>query len=355
MRILDRLVAWTFLRSFLLFIFAAPPLLILGDLTENLDDYLDRGVTLLDIGVAYFYKLPQFIQWSFPIAGLIATVFTVHNMTRHREIVAAKAGGISFHRTVLPLFVVGISLTVVALGLTEIVPKGNRIAAQILLDEDPMRSWRSDFVYESENGLIWQVDRLTAGDGSMSDVIIERPPTSSISGLHVIADAAMWHPLDGWTLRHGFFRTLTPDSAEKSIEFDRLRMAELTEKPEEFLEAPREPEEMTYAEIDNLAKIIQRTGGNAKELLVKREQKLAIPFATLVVILLGAPLATSSKRGGTALGIGISLGIVLFYILMLRVRAAFGEIGTLSPLAAAWLPNVVFLAVATVLLIRVRT
>ena len=165
----------------------------------------------------------------------------------------------------------------------------------------------------------------------------------------------MWHPLDGWTLRHGFFRTLTPDSAEKSIEFDRLRMAELTEKPEEFLEAPREPEEMTYAEIDNLATIIQRTGGNAKELLVKREQKLAIPFATLVVILLGAPLATSSKRGGTALGIGISLGIVLFYILMLRVSAAFGEIGTLSPLVAAWLPNVVFLAVATVLLIRVRT
>ena len=87
MRILDRLVAWTFLRSFLLFIFAAPPLLILGDLTENLDDYLDRGVALLDIGVAYFYKLPQFIQWSFPIAGLIAAVFTVHTMTRHLSLI----------------------------------------------------------------------------------------------------------------------------------------------------------------------------------------------------------------------------------------------------------------------------
>ncbi|HIA72883.1 MAG TPA: YjgP/YjgQ family permease [Gemmatimonadetes bacterium] len=355
MRILDRLVAWTFLRSFLLFIFAAPPLLILGDLTENLDDYLDRGIALTDIAVAYFYQLPQFIQWSFPIAGLIAAVFTVHNMTRHRELVAAKAGGISFHRIILPLVVLGVMLTVVALGLTEIVPKGNRIAAQILRDEDPMRSWRSDFVYQSENGLIWQVDRLTAGDGSMSNIIIERPPTASVSGLHVIADAAMWNPRDGWTLRHGFFRTLTPDSAEKSIEFDRLQMAELTEKPEEFLKTPREPEEMTYAEIDHLATIIQRTGGNAKELLVKREQKLAIPFATLVVILFGAPLATSSRRGGTALGVGISLGTVLFYILMLKVSAAFGEIGALSPVVAAWLPNVVFLGVAVILLVRVRT
>ena len=66
-------------------------------------------------------------------------------------------------------------------------------------------------------------------------------------------------------------------------------------------------------------------------------------------------MATSSKRGGTALGIGIALGIVLFYILMLKVSAAFGEIGTLSPLVAAWLPNVIFLGLATVLLIRVRT
>ena len=88
---------------------------------------------------------------------------------------------------------------------------------------------------------------------------------------------------------------------------------------------------------------------------MKREQKLAIPFATLVVILFGAPLATSSRLGGTALGVGISLGTVLFYILMLKVSAAFGEIGALSPVVAAWLPNVVFLGVGVILLVRVRT
>ena len=74
-----------------------------------------------------------------------------------------------------------------------------------------------------------------------------------------------------------------------------------------------------------------------------------------MVILFGAALATSSRRGGTALGIGISLGTVLFYILTLKVSAAFGEIGALSPIVAAWLPNFVFLAIAILLLARVRT
>ena len=87
----------------------------------------------------------------------------------------------------------------------------------------------------------------------------------------------------------GYLRSLRPDSTERAIEFDRLRIREITERPEELLIVPPEPEEMTYAEIDRLARIIQRTGGNAKELLVKREQKISIPVATLVIILFGAP------------------------------------------------------------------
>jgi lipopolysaccharide export system permease protein len=354
-RILDRFVAKTFLRNFGLVILAAPPLLMLGDLNENLDNYLDRGLTLREVALAYLYQQPLFFQWSFPIAALIATVFTVHGMTTHRELVAAKAGGISFHRLILPIALLGVLLTGAALGLSELIPRGNRISAEILRSEDPRRSWRSDFVYQSEGGLTWQVERLTVSDGRMAEVVIERPPTQTTPGLHVIAEAASWDSIDGWTLRRGYFRTLSPNREEHTLEFDRLRMAEVTEKPEELLEAPREPDEMTYAEIDRLSRILERTGGNARELLVKREQKLSIPFATLVVILFGAPLATSSKRGGNAYGIGVSLATLLVYILMMKVSQAFGEAGTIDALTAAWLPNVIFLAAAAVLMVRVKT
>ncbi len=74
-----------------------------------------------------------------------------------------------------------------------------------------------------------------------------------------------------------------------------------------------------------------------------------------MVLLFGAPLATSNKRGGTAYGIGLSLGTVIVYILMLKISGAVGEAGAMPPLAAAWLPNVVFFGAALVLLARVRT
>ena len=164
-----------------------------------------------------------------------------------------------------------------------------------------------------------------------------------------------WTPVDGWSFAQGYLRILRADSTERAIEFDRLRLSEITETPEELLAIPPEPDEMTYAEIDHMARILQRTGGDANELLVKREQKISIPFATIVIILFGAPLATSSKRGGAAYGIGISLAIVIAFLMLFQVSKALGEAGALQPLTAAWLPNVIFLGAAVIALVRVRT
>jgi lipopolysaccharide export LptBFGC system permease protein LptF len=68
---------------------------------------------------------------------------------------------------------------------------------------------------------------------------------------------------------------------------------------------------------------------------VERAQKLAIPAAVIVIVLFGAPLVTSAGRGGTAYGVGISLGITIVYMLMFRVGKAVGSSGAIDPLLAA--------------------
>src|SRR5687768_5840377 len=118
-RTLDRLVVATFLRLFVLSILATPFLFALGEFTENVESYKQAGLSMSEILYGYAHRLPEWIVLSFPIAGLIAAIFTVHGMTAHREIVAAKAGGFSFHRLVLPIVVASVLLTGGALVLTE--------------------------------------------------------------------------------------------------------------------------------------------------------------------------------------------------------------------------------------------
>ncbi|MGH7553711.1 MAG: LptF/LptG family permease, partial [Longimicrobiales bacterium] len=135
-RILDRYVVREFMRLFLLFALAAPSLFILGDWTDNLDSFTSKQIPPANVALSYVYQFPLFVLWSFPIAALIATVFTVSNMTRHAEMVAAKAGGISFYRALFMLPVLGVVLTGTALGLSELVPITLEKRAEVLGEKD---------------------------------------------------------------------------------------------------------------------------------------------------------------------------------------------------------------------------
>ena len=111
MRLLARYVARQFLTTFVVLVLGLPLLFVITDVTDNLDRYLGRGLEFGSVALAYLYQIPQFLQWAFPIAALVATVFTIGNMTRHQEIAAAKAGGISFYRLILPLVLLGVVLS----------------------------------------------------------------------------------------------------------------------------------------------------------------------------------------------------------------------------------------------------
>jgi len=270
--------------------------------------------------------------------------------------VAAKAGGISFHRLILPILFLGVLLTGVALGLEEVVPRSNRRAAEILGQEDNRREWRTNFVFQGEDGRNFSIQRLSVGDGTLTGIVMETvEPGTNRPTTHLTAEYAQYEPEVGWTFNEGFYRVFLEDGEEVAAQFQKFRTRGFTESPDDFLEEPRKPEEMTRDEMGRLADIILRSGGTPTKLLVDREEKIAIPVATLVIILFGAPLATSTKRGGTAYGIGVALLSTILYMLLFRISGAVGETGALDPFTAAWLPNLLFLVAGLFFLVRVRT
>jgi lipopolysaccharide export system permease protein len=388
-RVLDRLVLGTFFRLFTLFVLGAPLLFILGDATEKLDSYMDRGLPLEQVGMSYLYQYVQFVFWSFPIAALLATIFTIQPMTVHREVMAAKAGGISFRRLVAPLLLSGFFLTGIGLALAEVIPHTNARSAELRGDRDRRQGWLSNFLYITDSGESLSARRLTVNDGRMMSVVLltrtdsvhavepaqpeegtegvqrgevgigaDGPEADVRSGetrTHIMAETAFWTEEDGWTLQDGYRRILRDAGAEQFEQFSLLPYPPLTERPEDLVETVRHEDEMTRDQLKALASRVTRSGGDPGRMEVKREQRLAIPVATLVIILFGAPLATSSKRGGAAFGVGLSLATTILYLVLFRVSGAMGYAGLLTPVMAAWLPNLIFLVGGLLLMIRVRT
>lgn len=356
MKLLDRYLLRQFTGTFVLLVLGIPLLFIIGDLTDNIDRYLERGLGFQRVALGYVFQLPLFIQYAFPIAALVATVFTIGGMTRHQEITAAKAGGVSFYRLFLPLLGLGVVLSAAAAGLGELTPVTLERRAELMGERRAVTSGpRMNFVYQTEREGLLTARRLDAAAGQLSGLVLERNATEREPGLHRTADVAVWTERNGWMLRNGWIRTLHADGRETTTRFDSLRLAGLRETPEELMGEPKDAELMRYAEMQRFITAVERSGGDSRPLRVEQAQKLAIPVAVVIIMLFGAPLVTSNARGGAAYGVGISLATTIIYMLMFRVGRALGASGAVDPIVAAWAPNALFLVAGLLLLSRVRT
>ncbi|MEX2582682.1 MAG: LptF/LptG family permease [Gemmatimonadota bacterium] len=356
MKILDRYLARQFLGTFVLLVLSLPFLFLIADLTGELDSYIARGLPMSSIAISYVYYFPQLAFWGFPIAALVATVFTIGTMTRHQEIAAAKAGGISFYRLAAPVVLLGALLSVAAVAVGEVVPVGNQMRAQAL-DEDRSfaNPFRMNLVFRTEQGNTLTANRLSVEGQEMTNVMLESRAGPDPTWLNSSALVARWVPEEGWTFEDGYVRWIGDDDEETTFHYASMRVPGLEESPEELMTTSKASEEMRYRELEGFIRTVERSGGDPNELRVHLAQKLSLPLAVLVIVLFGAPLATSSKRGGAAFGVGISLVVTMAYLMLFKVAEAIGTSGAIHHHVAAWSPNVLFLVGGLALWWRVRT
>jgi lipopolysaccharide export system permease protein len=358
LKILDRYVVGQFLRIFGICVLGVPLLFIVIDLVDNLDTFLAQGATRTEVALHYVYQYPYQSLVGFPIAALLASVFTISSMTRRFETTAIKAGGISFYRMTAPIVLAGIVLSGIALALTDLVPVTNRRSEEVLGEEETRsQTLRLTFVYRANEGRVYKVRRLDTRDLRMSDVQVEREGTGpAYPTYNITASGAHLDTLSSrWVLEHGHLRRFLDSTNTRTYGFRELWQRAFDETPEELRAEPKEPDEMRFAELGRFINAIQRSGGTARDLETAREMRIAFPIACFIIVLFGTPLAHSSRRGGAPMSVAIALATTIFFMILIRISEALGAGGALPPVAAAWAPNVLFLLAGLALYGRVRT
>jgi len=284
-------------------------------------------------------------------------VFSIGNFTRHSEITAAKASGISFYRLAAPIILGALLATGLDLTIAELSPIADARRNDLIGDtKSQSGTQRYNFAFAAEYGRVYKAQQLDVAAGQLQQLQIERKgngrdyPTVLIS-----AQSAQYVDGRGWTIRNGVMHVISDSAPTFAMNFETMHDSMMTERPVDMMAKPRDPQEMRYAELSRFIRSLERSGGDASVLRVKRALKIAIPVACLVIALFGAPLATSTQRGGTAYGIGLSLAITVTYLMLIQLTQAIGGKGLIRPDLAAWIPNALFAVVGIVLLTRVRT
>jgi lipopolysaccharide export system permease protein len=361
-RPLDRYIFGEWLKIYISTALGLPLLLVIIDLTDHLQAYLDRNIPRADIAMSYVYWMPQSMFLAMPAAVLFATVFSIGNFTRHSEVTAAKASGISFYRLITPILFGALLASGIDLVIGELVPITDA-RRNDLLGESKIGSGtqRLNFAYAAEYGRVYKAQSLDVPLNSLERLQIERKGNGVDYPTVLVSSAgAKYTPAKGlakgqWMLREGEMHVVRDTTPSIDFSFGQMVDHRMTEKPTDLMAKPRDPQEMRFAELSRFITSLERSGGDANLLRVERALKLAIPVTCLVIAMFGAPLATSTQRGGTAYGIGISLATTVTFLMLIQLTKAVGKGGLVSPDVVAWMPDALFAVMGLALLVRVRT
>lgn len=331
-------------------------MLIIIDITDNLDTYLSRQLGFGRIALSYIYWLPDSMFMVLPAAVLFATVFSIGSLTRHSEISAAKASGISFYRLIAPLFAGAVLAAIAGLILGELAPHTTKRRLELLETQKfADESQRYNFAFAGENGRVYKIGALHVNNAAIEGLVIERKGSGPDYPTYIVTGATALHARTGWTVRNGAMHVAQDSLHNVTYAFDSLRDRRFTEKPQDLTASPKAPAEMDYRELGRFINALERSGSEVNSLKVERMLKIAIPITSLVILMFGAPLATSTQRGGAAYGVGISLATTVIFLMLIQLTKAFGAKGFIPPELAAWIPSIVFGCIGVVLMAKVRT
>src|SRR5258708_29534870 len=243
-------------------------------------------------------------------------------------------------------------------------PVTTRMRNELLRDERTTEGVsRSNFAFASDLGRVDNVAQLETNRQRIQSLQIERKGSGPAYPTYVLsADSARFEPRDSshdatgrWRLQHGQLNVVSDTGTSFMVQFISGYDTHFLERPQDMMQAPRSPQEMRYNELSRFIASAERSGSDVNTLRVERMLKIAIPVTCIIIALFGAPLATSTQRGGAAYGVAVSLGTTVVFLLAIQLTKAFGGKGLISPDLAAWIPGIAFACVGLVLMARVQT
>jgi lipopolysaccharide export system permease protein len=355
-RALDRYVFLEFWKIFVTTALGFPILVNIIDLTDNLDKYLGQHLSGGRIALSYLYWLPDSMFMVLPAAVLFATVFAIGALTRHSEITAAKASGVSFYRFIAPIFVGAVIATVLGLALGELAPLTNKKRADILQgNRVNVGNDRYNFTYAADGGRVYKIGALHLLDSSIEGMAIERKGKGPEYPSYVLSSENGRYKQGRWLMKAGALHIIPDTLHNLTIAFDSAVDRHFNEPPKQLTLAQKAPTDMGFRELGRFIASMERSGADVNELRVERMLKIAIPITCIVILLFGAPLATSTQRGGAAYGVGLSLATTVIFLMLIQLTKGIGGKGMIPADLAAWLPSIIFGLVGIVLFARVRT
>jgi lipopolysaccharide export system permease protein len=361
MKILERYVLKSFLAFFAASLFMVTMLFLVVSVLDSLNFLLIQQKAPLALIVRYyFYQVPQTTYMVIPMAALFSALITLGLMAQRSELVAIQAAGWSGFRLARPLFAASLLLSVLMFFFGDLVlPRANSEVRRIERRIKGKKELQA--VRESR---IWYVSERKHKPPQFYRIRHYDRDTQSLEGFQLyemgeafrlvrnVEAARGRYTGKGWEFEDVTVREFPVGAAPRISQASRQTLI-LKEKPADLEVVQLQPEEMSSWALGRQARLARNYGLDSTEYQVELQSRRSVPFSCLILMLLGVPLAIRSTRASSlAWNLFFAALTGFAYYIAIAEGLALGRGGVLTPEAAAWAGNLIFLAVAACLLWR---
>ncbi|MBI2423738.1 MAG: LptF/LptG family permease [Candidatus Hydrogenedentes bacterium] len=319
-------------------------------------EVLKYNVPLHIIALYYATYIPtlfftfQAAAWSVLLAGLLV----LGRAAQDNEITAALAGGIRLGRLVRMPVIIAFFMMVLAFVVEE--TAGVRMT-KLVQEIDQKYFSRYDQPVSKgqswtnlEGGWTCHVLKFNRKALTGQDVSIHAFRENQVEEIR--ANRIFWDAESGaWILEDGYWHIKQADQAGSNVGGHRITQeaAPFHEPPEALFSLEAPVTTRTVSAVYEDLKLAEAQGKPVTSQWAQFHAKFSRPVLCFIMIWLAIPFAVRLRRGGMAVGFGISISLALAYFLVFYASMGLGQLGKLPPVAAAWSANLVFAVLAAIL------
>jgi lipopolysaccharide export system permease protein len=344
---IDTYIIKKFLGTYFYSIVLILSIAVVFDLTEKLDNFFDNNAPLKAIIFDYYMGfIPFYMNMFSPLFTFIAVIFFTSKMATNTEIIAILASGVSFRRLMMPYLISAAVISGLAFVLGGyVIPPAN----EKLLDfEDKyVKKFKSNNArnvqMEVEKGVILYIERYEISENRGYRFSLEKFDGKSLVS-RLTAETVTWDSAYNWKITNYMQRDFNGmrEKLTRGIDLDTV----INVQPKEFFISSKESVQMNNTQLREYLKRQKNRGvGNIQAFEDEYYKRYSMPLAAFIMTLIGVSLSSRKVRGGMGLHLGIGLALSSLYILFSTLSTTFSVSGAMSPFAAVWLPNFVFLLV----------
>lgn len=354
---IDRYLLGLFWGAFAAALLIFLTLFIATDAMSTLAKY--REVSSIVFLRYYAYFSPEVIYKMLPIACVVGTVVTISNLNKGSELVALFASGMSLFRIsriiFISIFVIGVFSYYLSDQLMPLFNKQKNFVFYNEIEKNPSlyQTIKTNKIWYRSKNAIFNIKTLnTEGDRAQGLSLYFFNDNWELVQM-LTADTVEMNASQ-WLLRKGTVTVFDKSSSFPLNDKFSEKTIVMSEDAHDLRSTGQTSDILTQSELSQFIHKNKEAGLDTIRYEVDYHSKFSFALAGLVMSLLALPFCVSQARGGggMAKNIGVCLGLVLCYWILYSTSQTLGTHGQISPILAAWMPNVVMMGLGVFLLLR---